>query len=311
MADIVERLRRDGVKWDNYFVLFVDLLGQRDRLTPWLGVQAPISAECGDDLSRTVSRIAAWKQLFLDFATELPAGDADAPTRADWGPNDYDAATKEFEECRSVDIKSQQFGDTMILYAKPSTPDGWLNLRPLDLMIAAASFASVTALAMGLPLRGALNFGCATELQSGDLYGPALAHAHYLESKAAQWPRVVVGGNVLQVLYEVCSPRPGSFKGLYLQKVAQRCNSRLFMAEDHPTVEMVGERVADLYGAPDGFRAHGLSAYRYAITERNRLSQAPRMNKDEQERLLARYTTLVRYFESRGVSEQKDVQAHQ
>lgn len=298
---MVERIRRHGMMWANYVILFVDVLGQQKRLGPWIELLPPITKDCGDDLSSSTSAVISWRQLFHDFARDLPRAEADAPDLTLWPANE-EAIEQEFIRSRSQRISSQQFGDTMILYARLENSVGVLNLRPLEMLLACASFAALSGLAAGVPLRGAINVGCATELAPGDLYGPGLAHAYHLEAKHARWPRVVVGSNVQRMLNEVLAWEHCSITESYLKSVAQRCNRRIFLAEDEfPTVEMIGENVMDFYGAPSAFLEYSHDAYKWACKERDRISADASLNSAERDKLLSRYDELIRYFSSRGL----------
>ena len=46
---------------------------------------------------------------------------------------------------------------------------------------------------MGRPLRGGIDVGLGLEITADEVYGPALERAHYLESRLADYPCVLVG----------------------------------------------------------------------------------------------------------------------
>ena len=67
-------------------------------------------------------------------------------------------------------------------------------------MITAAGFSMLLNMALKVPIRGAVEIGFGWELKRGELFGPALSRANYLEKNVAQWPRVVLGPNLVSFL---------------------------------------------------------------------------------------------------------------
>ena len=65
-----------------------------------------------------------------------------------------------------------------------------MELRQLGLLM-------LTELAEGILFRGAIEAGICAELSGSDLYGQAIARAYALESDVAVYPRIVVGGHLM------------------------------------------------------------------------------------------------------------------
>jgi hypothetical protein len=59
--------------------------------------------------------------------------------------------------------------------------------------LSAAAIVMLTSLASRHPLRGGINVGLATKIGPGGNYGTALERAYLFESKAVQYPRIVIG----------------------------------------------------------------------------------------------------------------------
>ena len=55
-------------------------------------------------------------------------------------------------------------------------------------------------LATRRPIRGAIDIAWGVEIHQGELYGPAIARAYELESEIAQYPRIVVGPEMVHFL---------------------------------------------------------------------------------------------------------------
>src|SRR5438045_4043107 len=58
----------------------------------------------------------------------------------------------------------------------------------------------LTSLAWGHPIRVGLDVGTGVEVERGQLYGPAVVKAYELESRAAEYPRVIVGDTLADYL---------------------------------------------------------------------------------------------------------------
>ncbi|MBC7819505.1 MAG: hypothetical protein IAG10_21695 [Planctomycetaceae bacterium] len=58
----------------------------------------------------------------------------------------------------------------------------------------------IYSLVNGIVPRGAIDFGFGVENYEDEIYGPVLASCHHLESKVADWPRVVVGEGLYREL---------------------------------------------------------------------------------------------------------------
>jgi hypothetical protein len=55
-------------------------------------------------------------------------------------------------------------------------------------------------MSQGWPIRGGIELGLAMDIDNDDIYGPALARAYTLESKVAQYPRIVIGEELILYL---------------------------------------------------------------------------------------------------------------
>jgi len=56
--------------------------------------------------------------------------------------------------------------------------------------------------------RAGLDVGIATELKNGEVYGPALFKAYKLESEVAQYPRIVLGNELINYLENLSRKNP-------------------------------------------------------------------------------------------------------
>ena len=76
-------------------------------------------------------------------------------------------------------------------------------VRGVTISLLAIAGLAIRAFATEVAFRGGMDVGIATMLDGCEVYGPALARAYCLESEAAEYPRVVVGGDLVRFLNDI------------------------------------------------------------------------------------------------------------
>jgi hypothetical protein len=162
------------------------------------------------------------------------------------------------------------------------------------------------ALELGIPVRGAVTLGLATDALAGQLYGFALCEAHWLESRIAGHPRIVVGDELGAFLEGLRSPPLETTRNLQVQwksTLAQTCLSLLAQDEDGVTIlDYFGQVVQEMWKGRDTLREQMKKAIAFARQEHSRFAAAGTERNSEAAKLAGRYATLSRYLESRGAS---------
>jgi hypothetical protein len=158
---------------------------------------------------------------------------------------------------------------------------------------AATCGISLLALFLGVPARGGLDIGVGTELQDGEIYGPALERALMLESRFAEYPRFLAGNESLSYLGRVFSQKQSTYLGQVAQNIAELCKTIIIRDTDGCyMLDFLGQGVKEVLvnsidkDVVDGARKFVESQYRKYAAE-------------DKERLASRYYRLLRYFESR------------
>jgi hypothetical protein len=162
-------------------------------------------------------------------------------------------------------------------------------------VLSGVSCVVLTAMASGHALRGGIDVGPGVEMTPEEIYGPALAQAYILESREADYPRVLIGnGFEDQLIASIAeSQKLPAAKAENLAEIVRRM--RVFIAKDKD-----GRQILDYLGpvlANVSKQSHSnilvQRAYQFVL--------------DEQERWLAlgntkecgRYAVLRQYFEER------------
>ena len=133
--------------------------------------------------------------------------------------------------------------------------------------------------------------GIAGEFFKGEVYGPALYHAHRLESEVAQYPRIVVGSALVDYIKnETLRPLEHEAAEL-IRGMAKRCLKLL-------CVDLDGVTILDYAGAASrGMFPTLQSSIEPAIEFATREWQ--RFQKEGNHKLAGRYFMLINYLRSR------------
>ena len=156
-------------------------------------------------------------------------------------------------------------------------------------LLLAAAVVWLTSLAMGNPIRGGVEVGTAAPLGDNEVYGEGLVRAYRLESRAAQWPRIVVGQRLLETLRDVRDRRiepTASF--------ARDCCLLLRQdLDDRAVVDVLGRAMARLVGRSDLHEAFPKA--------HDHVRGQIRLHRDAGDcKLVSRYETLLAYFDEQA-----------
>ncbi|MBK8267543.1 MAG: hypothetical protein IPK83_04255 [Planctomycetes bacterium] len=119
--------------------------------------------------------------------------------------------------------------------------------------------------------------------------------AHHLESKVAQYPRLVVGPGVMNYL-DAINRQTGTHFAIQATKAgAQECRRYLTQDEDGKwIVDYLGQAIATVGGNEDRFRRSQAKAFEFVVQELGRFRTSKTTT------LIERYERLEAYFKSRG-----------
>jgi hypothetical protein len=281
-----------GVTLGYYAVGFFDLLGQQDYLRAMKNLPTPgdtdAFAKLGDDLKNTHGAVKMMRQLFAKFFelyTPKP-------------PDDPSLTLEEravFAKMISHPIQFQGFSDSMLAFM--SVHDADEARLPTQGILGIFTSAGVTFLGSmlnGHPIRGGIDIGIGFEPEAGEIYGPALSRAYALESKIAQYPRVVVGEELVKWLTELGRQDVTDIFSRTSQNTANECLSCLTYDTDGVAIiDYLGPYFASLAAKAelDASPIHGA----YETVKKF----AARYKEEKNSQLAFRYASLRRYFEAR------------
>jgi hypothetical protein len=174
-----------------YVVCLLDILGQSEKLKLWSdlppdGTPPPQFVEA---FRQTVGTVLYVRDKFKSIFATLE-GCTISDEEWEKGTLAQQEAYKRYKACK---LEIQTFSDTLVFYAAMRNDSGDISPLPLNRMLKACAMMMTIGLAeKKIALRGAITIGTGLEIGDKDFYGPALAEAHCLESKCADYPRVLV-----------------------------------------------------------------------------------------------------------------------
>ncbi|MFT6068944.1 MAG: hypothetical protein ACJAT2_003773 [Bacteriovoracaceae bacterium] len=189
------------INYTYHTVAFLDILGQRERLKKLNGVldSDPLDSKLiYDTLSKTYQNVNEFRKMFKDFFNSY----ANERIKYPFANN----IQEKFDSFRgNTELLIQNISDSVII----SSPVNILGedslpriINSLSSTLLSTATIMLVMLARRCPIRGGIDLEGAIKFTDGnnEVYGPALANAYELESKHAQYPRVIVGENFLEML---------------------------------------------------------------------------------------------------------------
>jgi len=277
-----------------HVVAIIDFLGQSIELAKWESVpKSPHDQEQFEEAIRnSFGRIHAWRMEFeriftLWLRNQQPPKEVVAEL-----PNRGETLLK-FQDSS---LGFMRFSDTIVVYTPLENQHGYFNAGGTCGFLVVCGTLMLSALFQKTVFRGAIDIGMAGRFPDADLYGPVLANAHQLESKVAQYPRIVVGQEVLKYLqFHVDNPEnDGPARANHV--TAARCLRML--SQDSDGSWIIDYLNDDAFASPrsdeSGRRKLKDGAAKFVNDELERFKS------EGNDTLVERYECLVAYFRRSG-----------
>lgn len=274
----------------HYAVAFIDLLGQQEFLRNLRSLpnsEDPQDMEATKEhLKNTYGAVTGMRKFFSDsFAAYARK------------PRDLSELTpqqrKEFNALTNNPIEFQTFSDSVVIFMPLRTDTAKLPVRGVFGILGAAATTFICCLAAGHPIRGGIDVGLGMDIAKNDIYGPALSRAYTLESRIANYPRIVVGNELVRYLETTRDQEPIDAAAVVAKKTAERCIECLAVDDDgYPFVDYLGESYRRMFG-----EVIDVSVIQKAYS--HVLNFTAKYQKEKNSKLAFRYTLLRNYFEDR------------
>ena len=264
-----------------HLVAFLDVLGQREKFRQ---LRLPKTSEeyltVQEVLRDTVGFVSSLRAVFRKEFEAFEAGVVNSQAGAE----------------RLFHPNFLGFSDSFIASVPLRNNDEHLtpNIRIFS-TLSAACIVTLTSLASKHALRGGIEVGLATELSQGEIYGSALERAYLLESREADYPRVLIGDELWRYLSLGLgeTEKLSTPAALILRKLIRR-------EMELTTLDADGRRILDYLGPgianiSTSRQANTLVKPAYQFV----LDQQKHWLSKRNTQLSGRYAILRQYFESR------------
>lgn len=279
-----------------HVVTLIDFLGQQSKLAEWdfrpetkYDQQRFIAA-----VQETLGKITKWRGQFeKNFniwrkARQLPASWTAALPDGGWA----------YREFADTSLGFMHFSDTIVIYSPVVNQFGHANAGTIMSHLFTCGTLMLLALCQNTVFRGAIEIGMAGQLAPAGIYGPALAAAHQLESKVAEYPRIMVGARLREYLCALAANSEDSAPASINRETGRLCRSLLGQDRNGDwIVDYLNAGFAKICTDSEGWAELRAGAYKFVRRERDRFQQ------ERDEKLAARYERMAEYYQSRGFSE--------
>lgn len=188
---------------------------------------------------------------------------------------------------------TQRWSDGLVIFSCLGDAPVSTQINGIYSQFLLAGAMCLMGLARKAPLRGGIDIAWGVELRPGELYGPALANAYFLESECARFPRIIVGAEVERYLTTLVQEQGGHplvdvarhFASNCLDMLSRDSQGNLYLDYLSDCFErcVTSEQIDLLWG------------HARAFIREQALTHAAEAN----EKLRSRYTELAQYFDSR------------
>ena len=220
---------RDDFLFQNYLVVFVDHLGQREALRKITGIPTtePDKQKFIEDAKESIGKVIQIRdsfKIYYDSASEYTPDEKLVPPEH---RDEFHAALKR------APVSYYGISDAMII-AVPlmSTDENCAAINGIHDALVATCGISLLSLSVHVPMRAGLDVGVATQIDDRDIYGPALESAYYIESNVAEYPRLVVGKELISYLLWVENQKCLTRIGEVAKETAKFCRQMVIQDSD-------------------------------------------------------------------------------
>jgi len=197
----IEPKSEDKYSVEYHVVCIIDLLGQSKHLSKWSSFpngDKDKAETFNEGLRDSVDTVEYFRDMFAEFFNAIKKSYVSKEDMSSLTPEQK----AKYYRLKDFSLSIEQFSDTFIFHAPIKNTHGDITPYPIYSMISAAASGMMISLAKKTALRGAITIGLGTKLDAKDFYGPALALAHHLESKRAQYPRIIVAKPIIDFIQQ-------------------------------------------------------------------------------------------------------------
>ena len=283
------KANKNDLIFQHYLIVFLDILGQRRILRDIKDLPTNDNEKeiFLDKIRKTVGKVDLLRNAFRDFFnasnSHVPNTDLVLPEHRE-----------EFIASQKSEAYFYGFSDSIIV-AVPlmSNDENCTAINGVYSALVATCGIGFIGLAATIALRAGLDIGIGTKIVGQEIYGPALERAYFIESNLAEYPRFVVGKELIKYLLWVENQQCKTRLGAVAKGMAKFCKEMIFRDTDGRfMLDFMGEKSKET--ADDSIDAEVVKRARDFV-----VSQHQKYVNDENDKLASRYFRLLKYINSR------------
>jgi len=279
---------KEKLIFQHYLTAYIDLLGQKDELKkinkiPDNSTEEEEFKKC---ISESVLKVIHFRNTFDDYFTSAKSH---TPNTSLVSPAHWD----EFIASQKSEVIYNGVSDSFIISVPLMNSDE--NCTAINGVFAsfiALCGIGLSYLSQGIPIRAGLDVGIGTLIEENEVYGASLERAYYMENCLAEYPRYLVGEELINYLMFVMNQKPRTNLGRIAKGLAGKCKEMIIQDTD-------GRYMLDFLG--NAFRENISEAIdKDTITNAEKfiLSMYKKFLKEKNQKLSLRYYRLMSYFNS-------------
>ena len=196
----------------SYALAYIDILNQKSKLRELNKI--PNGKQIDEvhlkKIADTYGRVYQLREDAEKFFTSI--SNRPCPSKEEYIEK-FGTSKKYDEYCQylkntNVAITTQMFSDSIVVYTPLENSEGKPMLSGLFQLLSSCAQTFLLSTSRKSIVRGGIEVGIGAELSNMDFYGPVLGKAYFLESKVAQYPRIVIGNELMSNLkkWETINP---------------------------------------------------------------------------------------------------------
>ncbi len=199
----------------NYVVAYINLIGKREQIAELK--KLPKSKNEKIEYIKSIIWVRGVLSGLDTFPDDFVNGEEEIEE-----DNPEAEVIRNIKNSISCPIRKQRLPDGLMLfvplYDERKRVSAIEKIYNLLLLCASINLLSFVA---NCPIRGGIEIGIGCELYKNELYGPVIKDAYDLESKIAQYPRIVVGGKLEDYINRYGDYEISTIDNSYTQKCTE------------------------------------------------------------------------------------------
>lgn len=150
------------------------------------------------------------------------------------------------------DLETRYFSDNAVVYSSLNEDIGHVPTGSIYLLFGVMGLVHFKMMSSGIFVRGGIDYGFGVEIDNNVPNGDALLSAYELESKVADYPRIVVGEKLIRYLEYRYNINGKSRERMIEKSVIEKCRNMLIVDGGQNTIDIFSTDFLNLY------KEHGL-----------------------------------------------------